>query len=200
MLLRFVPPVFGATPRGQKSEEDGEMVEVEADPSILIELEAHENAVGPPQVGQWSPPVDPVAVLRAIQSYERRLVDMALGSANVSRANSDVRSGYSLAVQREDQRLLQKSYEPVFRRSDLDLIGKVSQLLGGPKTGWRIEYAGVPKSPQELSAEMQRISDQLAAGLLDRITAYQQLHPGLTKAEATLEVEEIDRINSQFAA
>ena len=146
-------------------------------------------------IGQWSAPGDPEKILSSIMTYERRLVDMALGSAQVTRASSDMRSGYSLAVSRESQRELQRSYEPQFRRADQELLQKVAGLLGFPRAKWGITYHAIPRDPAEVRAELDRMVGQIEAGLLDKVTAYQQMHPGMTRAEAVLAVAEIARVN-----
>lgn len=187
---------IGAEPMGLNTDgEDGEeRQEIEADPAALLMLRQQSEATTA-TVGQWQPAADPERILASIRAYERRLVDMMLGSANVSRSQSDIRSGYSLAVSREDQRELQRSFRPTFKGTDEEMLGKVSALLGGPAKGWRVEHVAIPKGPQEQAAEMDRISRLVELGLLDRVSAYQELHPGLNRSEATKAVAEIAGIN-----
>lgn len=170
------------------------------DPALLLQLQSTSVEGTSGQIGQWGAASDPETLLRAIQAYERRAVDAALGTANVSRTTSDIRSGYSLAVSREEQRELQRSYEPVFRRSDLELLGKVSALLGGPSTGWRIEYKALPKDPAEHAAELDRLTKAIEAGLMSKVDAYLQLHPQMSTEEAEAALRIIGTINRQFAA
>lgn len=190
---------LGVEPVGGTSVEGGQTTEVVTDPASLVILRQQEDSTGA-SVGQWQPAADPEKVLASIQSYERRLVDMALGSVQVSRATSDIRSGYSLAVSREDQRQLQRSFEPLFRATDLELIGKVSALLGGPSKGWRIHYTAIPKDPVEAAAELERITKQVELGLLDIVSAYMELHPGITEEEAEQAVQAIDETNRRMRA
>jgi len=58
------------------------------------------------------------------------------------RTSSDIRSGYSLAVSREEKIALQKGYAPTFRYSDKLLLQLVSRLLGNSTTvrEWDIIY------------------------------------------------------------
>ena len=91
-------------------------------------------------MGQWSAPVDPERLYAAIERYERRLVEMALGNAGVSRRESDVRSAMSLAVSRDAQRDAQRAYEPVFRRSDIRLLKLVAGLLR--PSGGQVSFKG----------------------------------------------------------
>ena len=190
---------LGAEPLGAGVNDDGTRSEIATDPATLLMLRQSEDA-GNPQVGQWTSPVKPTDVLAVAERYERRLVEMALGQAGVSRRESDVRSAMSLAVSRESQREAQRAYAPVFRRSDTRLTSLVSGLMGMPSKGWRIDYKSIPRDAAEMKAELDRQVGQIEAGLLDRVTAYQQLHPGLTRDEAQRAVEEIARINRAYSA
>lgn len=169
------------------------------DPATLLLLKSNNAADLSGQIGQWAASADPEAFLRMVRSYEQRAVDAALGTANVSRSQSDIRSSFSLAVSRDEQRDLQRSYEPVFRRSDLELLGKVSDLLGGPATGWRIEYKAIPKDPREHQAELDALSKAVEQGLMSRVDAYRKLHPQMSREEAGAAVAAIAQINRQYA-
>ena len=191
--------IMGAEPAGAVPNPETGVSELITDPSTVMVLQ---QVLESKQtlIGQWSAVADPEVVLRAIQAYERRLVDNAIGTANVSRANSDIRSGYSLAVDREDQRELQRSYGPVFMRSDVDLLSKVSALMCGPTSGYGLEYRAVPKDPREVAAEQERLSKAIEAGLMSKVQAYQVLHPLMDEAQATKAIAEIAEINRRFAA
>lgn len=189
-----------ARPKGGGVDESGRRQDVVADPASLLLLESEEESTQPIQVGQWSPPVDPDRLYAALERYERRLVEMALSTVGVSRRESDVRSAMSLAVSREAQRDAQRAYEPVFRRSDLKLLSLVSGLRGEPTKGWRIEYKSLPRDSAELAAELELMQGQIAAGLLDKVTAYRRLHPGLTQAEAETAVKTIAEVNARMGA
>ena len=71
------------------------------------------------------------------------------------------------------------------------LLALTAGLLDAPTEGWRISYKSLPKDPAELAASMDQIVAQIAAGLMDKATAYQQLNPGLTRAEAVAAVAAI---------
>jgi len=173
--------------------------EVVTDPASLLMLRAQAE-VGQPVVGQWSAPQDPAALLSAIERYERRIMDTALGQIGVTRQDSDVRSAMSLAVSRESQREAQAAYEPQFRRADIQLMRLTAGLLGGPVDGWRIRYQSLPRDPRELQMEVDRTLKLIESGLLDRVSAYQSMHPGLTRDEAEQAVQRIAQINRQYAA
>lgn len=170
---------------------NGERHEVVTDPATLLLLRQADDSTGQPTVGQWDAPIDPAVFISTIERYERRVVEMALGTVGVSRRESDVRSAASLAVSREAQREAQRAFEPLFRRVDLLLLSLVSGLMGGPVDGWRITYKSLPKDPVELAAEMDQLTKQIDAGLMDTATAYQQLHQGISRAEAETAVASI---------
>lgn len=190
--------VLGAEPAGGDVDESGRRQETVTDPATLLVLRQLEEAGGQASVGQFTPPVDPDKILSSVERYERRIVEMALGQVGVSRRESDVRSAMSLAVSRESQREAQRAYEPVFRRSDLRLLKLTSGLMGGHTDGWRIQYRSLPRDASELAAEQALMQGQIDAGLLDMVTAYQHLHPGLTREEARLAVEETQRVNAEI--
>lgn len=159
---------------------------------VVFASDSEDGGGSTASVGTFETPSDIEGLLRSIQSREARLVAAALGSADVSRGDSEIRSGYSLAVSREAQREAQRAYEPLFRRSDLQLIRLVAALLGAPTTGWGITYSSIPRDPGEAAAELDRISRQLDLRLIDRAGAWLQLHPGASEADAIAAIAAID--------
>lgn len=189
----------GARPAGGDVDESGRRNDVVADPATVAAFEALDETGGSPQIGQWSSPVDPDKFYSAIERYERRVVEMALSQVGVSRRDSDVRSAMSLAVSREAQREAQRAYEPVFRRSDLKLCQLVAGLRGEPTAGWKINYRSIPRDASELAAELDRAQKMVEMGLLDKASAYQLLHPGLTDAEAEAAIIRIAANNERLS-
>lgn len=135
--------VVGAVPAGATLVDGGNRANVTSDPSTLLVLEATDDGTGQVMVGQFKSPVDPEKVLNSIRAYERGLVEQAIGGAKVSRRDPDIRSGYSLAVDREEQRAAQAMYAPQFLRGDLAACQMVAGLLGVPAEGWSIDYPAV---------------------------------------------------------
>lgn len=168
---------------------------VGASPASIAVFTPTEDGGTTAAVGTFETPSDIEGLLRSIQSREARLVSAALGSADVSRGDSEIRSGYSLAVSREAQREAQRAYEPLFRRSDLALIKLVSSLMGGPTAGWGISYSSIPRDPQEAQGELDRIAKQLDLRLIDRTSAWLTLHPGASEADAIAAIARVDQAN-----
>lgn len=179
---------------------------VVTDPGTLLLLYADEET-GQPMIGQWSPAGDPEAVLRSVSMYERRILLLAgLEPPDVARQEADIRSGYSLAVQRESIRRVQRQFEPMFRRSDLQLIAMSAALLNAAngtsyaETGYRLQYLGLPPSPVEERAKREHVLALLDAGMIHPVAAYMRLHPGVTEQEAQENLSQIALARRQFAA
>jgi hypothetical protein len=190
---------MGAEPVGGEVDEEGRRKDVIADPATVTIFRQLEEGGGSPQIGQFAPTVDPERILASVERYERRLVEMMLATVGVSRRDSDVKSAMSLAVDRETKREVMRAYEPVFKRSEIQMLRLVAGLRGEPTQGWRLNYRSLPRDPAELAAELARMQGLIASGLLDKVSAYKQLHPGLTDAEAEQAVAAIAEINAKYA-
>lgn len=173
--------------------------EIVTDPATLLLLRSEEGS-GQPVIGQWSPPIDPGTLIAAIRSYEERIVEAAGLRVDVTRQSSDVRSGYSLAVAREAIREAQRAYEPLFRRADTRLLTLTAALLEQPIEPVRITYRGLPQSPAERRALIDEVIRLREAGLIDRVEAWQRLHPGASEEEARAGLARIDSESERSAA
>jgi hypothetical protein len=177
---------------------------VVADPATIIRFLATDRDGANPQVGTFDVPVVPAELWAYIEGYERKLLaEAGINPADAMAMKGDPRSGYALAVSRDSQREAQRRYEPQFRRGDQAVLGltamMVNRLLGTdyPETGYRVTYHGVPQSASERAALRQHLLELLDAGLIDPVSAYKQLHPGMTDATA---IAELQRIRAQRAA
>ena len=147
-------------------------------------------------VGQWGPAVDPLEMIKAISVYEDRIVSAAGLKVDVTRQAADVRSGLSLVVSRDSVREAQRTCEPLFERSDLRTLRITASLLGNhdeaAEADARIDYQGLPVSPQERRALVQEVRDLRDAGLISKVEAWQRLHPGASEDEARKALANID--------
>lgn len=122
----------GAHARGAQmgDEEQASSAQVIADAASVIQMDPDEDApAGSVQIGQWAATMDPEKLMAAIRSYERRLIEQAVGGVEVTRGTSDIRSGASLAIGREAQIIAQERCAPVFRMADRRAIQVWSALL-----------------------------------------------------------------------
>tara|TARA_R110000824_G_scaffold176239_1_gene355106 strand:+ start:1902 stop:3389 length:1488 start_codon:yes stop_codon:yes gene_type:complete len=167
--------------------------EVVTDPATVLMLRAAEEGIGgQPMVGQWQPGADPAVLQEAIAAYERRVATYAgISGSSILRKSGDPRSGYALSVSREAQREAQRRYEPMFRRGDLATLRICAALLGLSSEGIAIEYAGVPLSLEEQKERRESLLAEMAAGLIDRVEAYQRVHPELSREQAQARLVEI---------
>jgi hypothetical protein len=117
--------------------------QVTTDPSTVLMVEGYEDAAsnGGVMVTQWEISSDPAAMLESIQAYERSLYAMAgLSPADAQRVAGDPRSGFALAINKENQVADQRRYAPVFRRGDAELCERVGALFGLAPVDYRVRY------------------------------------------------------------
>jgi hypothetical protein len=175
---------------------------VVTDPATLVIFRNREGTDGDPEpieIGQWDDAADPRAMIESIMQYEQRLVSFAgINAADQMRMSGDPRSGYAVSVSRDSQRQVQRRYEPVFRRADLELL-RVSAILANlagigsyPEDGYTLAYQGIPLSGEEQTARRENVVGLLDAGLYTRMEAYLAVHPGASEADAARALSEID--------
>lgn len=174
------------------------------DPATVLLFEASDEGMSP-QISQWDAGADPQALQDAISMYERRLAAFAgISPSDVQRVAGDPRSGFALAINREAARESQRRYEPVFGPIDEELLAITAALINRvqgtnlPEDDYRVAYESLPPSAEERQSEREHIVGLINAGLLDRVEAYRQLHPGLSRADAEAALAEINAINAEY--
>lgn len=174
-------------------DEDGDgagRTAIVTDPATVLVLQPSEDMAGQPTVGQWQAGADCQKLQETALAYERRIASYAGIRGDLIRQSGDPRSGYALSVSRAAQREGQGAYEPMFRQGDLRLISISAAMLNRatgsalPESGYHITYAGIPLSPEEMRAQRDHLTKMLELGLMDKAEAYQQLHPGTSRADA----------------
>lgn len=167
---------------GMTSDEVNGRQEIVLDPSTIATINQTDPQF-PVSVGAWTSPVDPAAMQEAIGQDERRLASNAgVPSAELIRSNSDPRSGYSMALSMDGKKQAAKRFEPVFRRSDLQLLKSiaimVNSVLGSEylaEDGWSISYRQGSMTEDEFALRQDRIIAQLDAGLISKAEARSKL-------------------------
>lgn len=173
---------------------------VVVDPAVLLKLKPYDGNTAI-QVGQWAPGVDPSALFTALSSYERRVIAFAgLNPADVSRVSGDPRSGYALAVTRSGQRDAQRRFEPAFRASDERLMCVIGALLGAATSGYRIDYAPIPQSREEMQTDLEYIERRRDLGLMTDLQALRHLHPTYTEDQLKEALAELEKQRADPAA
>lgn len=166
--------------------------EITPDPAAVLMFRPTEDGGGQPVIGQWAPPVSPKELIESIGIYWDRMVSAAGLKSDVTRTSSDIRSGYSLAVERESVREAQRVDEPLYARSDERLLTVTAQLLGHPVEPVQITYRGLPVSPQERRALVQEVRELRAERLMTRVEAWLRLHAAASDEDARRALAAID--------
>lgn len=178
---------------------------VTVDVSSLVHLEPTDQGVQP-QIGQWGPGCEVDKLQQAISAYETSVQNVAgVDAANIVRSSGDAWSGAALSISRDGKREAQRTFAPQFRDSDLRLIelsAVLANRFGGhsfPESGYRIDYAALPLSPQELDARRRHHTELIAAGRMSPVEAYQEEHPGTTRDEAISALDQIRQDVQRFS-
>jgi len=178
---------------------------ISTEPGSFIEVQAAEDSNIAPQVIQLQPGFDPEKLMTAIGMFESGLAEYAgVSAADLVRTGADPRSGASLSISREGLRGAQARFEPQLRRGDLAVLEVSARVLNAatgssyPESGYAIEYPSLPLSEGEVKAQREDILAKRAAGLLSTVDAFMRLHPGITREQAVIELQRIQRENAQF--
>ena len=144
----------------------------------------------------WDPTMDPKTSGEAAAAFEAGLAVMAgLSPADVT-TGANGASGYSIVVSRDGQRRMQAKLRIPMAQGDQLRLSKVAAYVGGDlptdPTRYSVTYAPIPKSPEEVTAELAEIERLLDLGLITRREAYMRSHPDATEEQAVAALEEIE--------
>lgn len=170
---------------------------VVADPATILMFERIDET-GNPSLGTFDVPALPDELWSYVDQYERKAVlDSGVISPDPQAMGGDARSGYAITVNRDEQRQAQRRFEPLFRRGDQEVLRLTAIMLNRaenanyPEFGYRVTYHGIPQSAAEREAQRRHLVELLGAGLISPVAAYQELHPGVTEAEALAQLRAI---------
>jgi hypothetical protein len=181
---------------GSDGLDSAQRTKVVTDPSTVAQFRQDDEATGQAVLGQWAPPVDPKVLAEAIALYERRLASFAgVSPSDVQRVAGDPRSGFALAISREGKRESQLELEPQLRAGDEELIKKSAAMLNRAQgaqivaeDGWAIRYHLLPLSADERDKLREHLYSMKDRGLIDDAQILIELNPGMTRAEALMEL------------
>lgn len=163
---------------------------VATDPSSILMFSTDPENTGQPLIGQFSAGANPQEVFETISAYEYKIANASGLASSAIKSSGDPRSGYSLSVNRESQRETARKYAPVFSFCDARTLSKSAALcnrfLGTnlPEKGYRIQYAQLPQSPEEIKSMREDVLAKMANGLMSPIDAMITLHPGIDESTA----------------
>lgn len=179
---------------------------ISTEPGSFIEVAPSDEGVQP-QVIQLQPGFDPEKLMTAIGMFEQGLAEYAgVSAADLVRTGADPRSGASLSISREGLRSAQARFEPQLRRGDLELLSTTAKVLNRAtgsrfaESGYTIGYPALPLSSDEVKSLREDLLAKTAAGLMSKVDAYMRLHPGVTRDQAVVELQRIQRENAMFAS
>lgn len=183
---------------------DGARAEVVTDPASLLQFASIPDAEGQgqPMIGQFSAGGDPGKMEETLANMVARVAsDAGVPPSDVQRLGGTARSGAAISLTNEGKRQAQRRFASVFRASDERLVGMCAAMSNRAtgaqdgaryvEGGYRVLYHELPLSPDERRARREDAIAMLEAGLVSPIQAYQELHPGVTRAQATRAILEI---------
>jgi hypothetical protein len=177
---------------------------ISTDPSSILVFQTDPDMNSQPLIGEFKPSASPRELMESIKQYEQRAAASFNISASMLRSSGDPRSGYALSIDQSGKRESQKSMGPIFSVYDSSFVAKIAalsnRLIGTtlPEEGYRIVYAPIPKSAQELEATRRDILEKMDAGLLSPVDAIMKLNPDLDPLQARAELDRIRREKIEF--
>ena len=182
----------------------GARAEVITDPASVLQLQSPPDgdAVGQPMIGQFSAGGDPGKMEETLSNMVARVAsDAGVPPSDVQRLGGTARSGAAISLTNEGKRQAQRRFASVFRAADERLVGMCAAMANRAtgaqdgaryiEGGYRVLYHELPLSPDERRARREDAIEMLTAGLISPVQAYQELHPGVTPAQAKRAIAEI---------
>lgn len=151
-------------------------------------------------IGQWNPSVNPKDAAEAYEGFSARLAQFAgLSPSDIRRGSQSGGSGYAIVVSRDGLRRMQARQEPPARMGDTLLLATAARFTnayGGtdlPENpdAWQVAYPGLPKTLEEIRADLEETKTLLEAGMLHPVDAFLRFNPGLTREQAAERLAEI---------
>jgi len=130
------------------------------------------------------------------------MLNRGLGQASVEKVSANPASGAALHISDRQRREYQERVEPLFRGSDLELLGKAAAVLNRatgtdyPEVGYSIVYHRPPRSPGEEKDARERDEWLVSNGYRSKVDVYRARYPGLSTSDA---VEDLRRIRRDEA-
>lgn len=163
------------------------------DPTAVLEIDGQGATAG-----AWGSPIDIDAAEGVVRRYENRLaVHAGLSPADVVIESLNPASGASIVVSQSGKRTIALRDLVHFRSGDVQLAEVTAAVNRGwgvacSAEGFSARYRGVELTIGERETVSRWLPIEMDRGLLDRVTAYQELHPGTSAADAQADLEAMD--------
>ena len=173
--------------------------EVIADPATVLSMHTprDEETALQPMVGQWKPGGDVSTMEGTLANIVARLATEAgIPPSDIQRLGGTARSGAAISLTNAGKRKAQRKYGAIFRDYDERLVALCAILLNSAtgtafvEGGYTVVYPQLPLSPEELKARREEVIAMLDRGLITKVDAYIELHPGTTPEQARRKVAE----------
>lgn len=166
---------------------------VKPDPTAILQIDG-DNA----GIGEWSSPLDIEKAERFLRSYENGLaIHVGLSPADVSVESMSPSSGAALTVSMTGKRAIAARDSIHFARG----IGQLYELVAATARAngvacsagsVRTRYFGVALSIDERAKLVPVLGQEIDLRLSDRVSAYQELHPGTSLEDAQRDLDAMD--------
>ena len=183
--------------------EDSPRRSMVADPATVLLFKTAGGGLespGQPMLGQWSAGADIAAMDSAFASYVNRIAtDAGIPPGDIQRMGGTARSGYAIALSNASKRIAQDRHRSSFAAHDRELVALAAILWNRthgtdlPEDGYNVAHKPIPLSPQEVAERRKNLIELLGQGLISRLEAYKELHPGMDDAHADSRLQSIDR-------
>lgn len=159
-------------------------------PGTILFLSA-EDGVQPSSV-QLRPSADLAQLRLWMASQESGLLSrLGLAADDVQFTAANPTSAGSLAIRNRAKRQVAERMAPYFRSEDLRCLAMVAAMLGAPETGYTVSYQRIPDSPEDEKATSETDEIDLRMGLTSRVQLYMRRHPGMSRADAIRDLQQI---------
>jgi len=161
-------------------------------PKTILKMNSTRDGAG--RIDTFPPGLPPLEGVESLRAYEERLAVFAGLNPGDLKASGDVKSGISIVVSREGQRRAQRKSEPVNRAGDQQLLATAARLAnsyGGAslpekERDYRIEYAILGLSQEELTALLENLERERSLGLISPVTMVMRRYPSIETEEEAL--------------
>ena len=169
---------------------------VTPDPTSVLEVDGAGG--GTAAIDEWGASFDAEAAEQTVRRYENRLaVHFGLSPADLVIESLNPASGASITVSQTGKRQIAQRDLVHFADADLELarvVAAVNRGWGRPCSarGARVRYRGIALTSTERETLVRTLTTEMDRGLADRVSVYQELHPGTTEEDAADDLRVID--------
>lgn len=165
---------------------------IKMDRTSILQLRSSGDRPG--VASQFNPVMDPKPALEAVVAFAAQAAiytgvnadDISVGGGSAGQ------SGYAVSIKRSGQQRARKRLKPSMRAGDLRTLSTAAKISNANQStnlpeemgDWMIRYADLPKSLEEIRAELAEADSLRQHGLINRVDHFLRFHPGLSREQA----------------